>query len=110
MNMIMKLEREGKIAGTSFWSWQDLRQYTRVDPEMHDGILESGVVSESRQPRPEVYMELKRLFEGRPQFVSVEPRPSVLPLRRIPWATRSALLPVPLDEALAANVASVESI
>ena len=66
VNMIMKLERAGKIAGTSFWSWQDLRQYTRVDPEMHDGILESGVVSESRQPRSEVYMELKRLFEGRP--------------------------------------------
>jgi beta-glucuronidase len=103
VNMILKLEQEGKISGTSFWSWQDLRQYTRTDPEMHDGILESGVVSESREPRPEVYMELQRLFEGRPQFMPVEPRPSILPLRRIPWATRSALLPVPLSEALAAN-------
>jgi beta-glucuronidase len=103
VNMIMKLEQEGKISGTSFWSWQDLRQYTRADPEMHDGILESGVVTESREPRPEVYMELKRLFEGRPQFSLVEPRPAILPLRRIPWAAHSAFLPIPLDEALAAN-------
>jgi beta-glucuronidase len=104
VNMILKLEEEGKVAGTSFWSWQDLRQYTRDDPEMHDGILESGVVTESREPRPAVYMELKRLFEGRPQFAPVEPRPAILPLRRIPWGTRSTLSPVPLDEALAANV------
>jgi beta-glucuronidase len=103
VNMIMKLQQEGKISGTAFWAWQDLRQYTRVDPEMHDGILESGVVSESREPRPVVYMELQRLCEGRPQFASVEPRPSILPLRRIPWASRSQFFPVPLDETLAAN-------
>ncbi len=103
VNMILRLEQEGKISGTSFWSWQDLRQYTRVDPEMHDGILESGVVTESREPRPEAYMELKRLFEGRAQFATVEPRPAILPLRRIPWATRSEFLPIPLDEVLAAN-------
>jgi hypothetical protein len=103
VNMILKLEKEGKVAGTAFWSWQDLRQYTRDDPEMHDGILESGVVTESREPRPEVYKELKRLFEGRPQFAAVEPRPKILPLRRIPWTTRSTLTPVPLDQTLAAN-------
>jgi hypothetical protein len=106
VDMILKLELEGKISGTSFWSWQDLRQYTRVDSEMHDGILESGVVTESRQPRPEVYMELKRLFEGRPQFAVAEPRPVIVPLRRIPWAARSTFFPVPLDEALAANAAA----
>ena len=106
VNMILKLEQEGKVAGTSFWSWQDLRQYTRDDPEMHDGILESGAVTESREPRPAVCMELKRLFEGRPQFAALEPRPKMLPLRRIPWATRSPLTPVPLDGALAANAAA----
>jgi beta-glucuronidase len=106
VNMILKLEQEGKVAGTSFWSWQDLRQYTRDDPEMHDGILESGAVTESREPRPAVCMELKRLFEGRPQFAALEPRPTMLPLRRIPWATRSPLTPVPLDGALAANAAA----
>jgi beta-glucuronidase len=106
VNMLLKLEHEGKVAGTSFWSWQDLRQYTRDDPEMHDGILESGAVTESREPRPAVYAELKRLFEGRPQFAPVEPRPKMLPLRRTPWATRSTLTPVPLDGALAANVAA----
>ncbi len=109
VNMILRLEQEGKISGTSFWSWQDLRQYTRVDPEMHDGILESGVVTESREPRPEVYMELKRLFEGRPQFATVEPRPAILPLRRIPWAKRSEFLPIPLDEALTANTGAWEA-
>ncbi len=106
VNMLLKLEREEKVAGTSFWSWQDLRQYTRDDPEMHDGILESGAVTESREPRPEVCAELKRLFEGRPQFAPVEPTPKILPLRRIPWANRSTLTPVPLDGALAANGAA----
>ena len=106
VNMILKLEKEGKIAGAAFWSWQDLRQYTRDDAEMHDGILESGVVTESREPRPEVYKELQRLFEGRPQFAAVEPRPKFLPLRRIPWTKRSKLTPVPLDETLAANDAA----
>jgi len=103
VNMILKLEKEGKVAGTAFWSWQDLRQYTRDDPEMHDGILESGVVTESREPRPAVYLELKRLFAGRPQFAAVEPQPAIFPLRRIPWTTRSTLTPVPLDQTLAAN-------
>lgn len=103
VNMIMKLEKEGKLSGTSFWSWQDVRQYSRADPEMHDGILESGVVTESREPRSEVYMELKRLFEGRPQYPLVEPHPKVLPLRQIPWSARSALSPVPLDKVLVAN-------
>jgi beta-glucuronidase len=106
VNMILKLEKEGKVAGTSFWSWQDLRQYTRDDAEMHDGILESGAVTESREPRPAVCAELKRLFEGRPQFAAVLPRPTMLPLRRIPWATRSKLTPIPLDGALAANAAA----
>lgn len=103
VNMILKLEQEGKTSGTSFWSWQDLRQYTRVDSEMHDGILESGVVTESREPKSEVYMELKRLFEGRSQYATVVPRPAILPLRRIPWAARSTFLPIPLDDTLAAN-------
>jgi hypothetical protein len=51
-------------------------------------------------------MELKRLFEGRPQFAVAEPRLVILPLRRIPWVARSAFLPVPLDKTLAANAAA----
>ena len=106
VNMLLKLEKEGKVAGTSFWSWQDLRQYTRDDAEMHDGILESGAVTESREPRPVVCAELKRLFEGRPQFAPVEPRPAILPLRGIPWANRGTLTPISLDDALATNGAA----
>lgn len=103
VNMIINLEKEGKLAGTSFWSWQDVRQYSRDDSEVHNGILESGVVTESREPRNEVYMELKRLFEERPQYSPFEPRPTMLPLRQIPWAASDAMSIVPLDEVLAAN-------
>jgi len=59
---------------------------------MHDGILESGVVSESREPRPKCTWSYSGSLKA-PAVYAVEPRPSILPLRRIPWATRSALLP-----------------
>src|SRR2546430_13526276 len=48
-----------------FWSWQDLPQFSRIDPEMREGTLESGVVTEGREPRQMVHMELTRLFEQR---------------------------------------------
>src|SRR6202041_2527307 len=49
-------------SGTMFWSWQDLPQFSRIDDEMCNGILESGVVTEAREPRDVVSMELSRLF------------------------------------------------
>ncbi len=82
--LILDLVKSGKLAGHAFWSWQDMRQYSRLDWPTADGILMSGVVDESREVRPDLYMELSALFQGR----AVEPhppdtRPTVLPLK---WA------------------------
>jgi hypothetical protein len=56
--------QEGKIAGHAFWSWNDVRQYARIDWPTHDGILFSGVVTESREPYAELYTRLSRLFQN----------------------------------------------
>ena len=98
VNMILKLEQEGKISGTSFWSWQDLRQYTRVDPEMHDGVLESGVVTESREPRDLVVRELNRLFELR-RHVDQQPdsKPEEIPLKKPTWSKKKEFEPLDLQ-------------
>jgi hypothetical protein len=82
--LILELVKSGKLAGHAFWSWQDMRQYSRLDWPTADGILMSGVVNESREVRPDLYIELEALFQGR----AVEPRPpdtrpTVLPLK---WA------------------------
>src|SRR5262249_14536371 len=58
------LVSSGKLAGHSFWSWQDVRQYSGIDWPTADGILMSGVVTESREVRPDWYLELSALFQG----------------------------------------------
>ena len=68
-----------------------MRQYSRIDAEMRDGVLESGVVTEGREPREVPYLELSRLFQGR--WHENEPaatRPEVLPLKWSPWAYKSS--------------------
>jgi hypothetical protein len=97
VDMILELQERQALAGTVFWSWQDLPQYTRIDPEMRNGILESGVVTESRQPRQEIVIELSRLWEGR-RSVSLPraQRPELVPLRQTPWAPGAQLDPVDL--------------
>jgi hypothetical protein len=67
-----------------------MRQYSRIDWEMRDGILESGVVTEGREPRQVPYLELSRLFEGRRH--ETEPaatRPQLVPLKGSPWSRKS---------------------
>jgi hypothetical protein len=79
-----------RLAGHVFWSWQDMRQYSRIDAEMRDGVLESGVVTEGREPREVPYLELSRLYEGRRhESAPAATRPEVLPLKWSPWAYRS---------------------
>jgi beta-glucuronidase len=82
--------QEGKIAGHAFWSWNDLRQYARIDWPTHDGILFSGVVTESREPYAELYMRLNRLFQHQREHpesakmghdVPDSNEPTVIPLR-----------------------------
>ena len=50
VDKLVHLVEGGELAGHMFWSWQDMRQYSRIDGEMRDGILESGVVTEWREP------------------------------------------------------------
>ncbi len=97
VDRLMDLVETKRLAGHSFWSWQDLRQYSRIDEEMHHGVLESGVVTESREPRHVPYMELSRLFEGRrPAETPASTKPMVLPLQRIPWDRNSSFVCVDL--------------
>ncbi len=95
---LMDLIEAKVLAGHSFWSWEDMRQYSRVDEEMQDGILESGVVTESREPRQLPYMELARLFGGRHEAEKPgNRRAKVLPLRSIPWDRNSRFTPLDLQ-------------
>jgi hypothetical protein len=70
---------------------------------MRDGVLESGVVTEARDPREAVWADLSRLFAGQkrggPQeHVDVDrDRLTVLPLRSNPFASRSAFHNVDLQ-------------
>ena len=90
-----------ELAGHSFWSWQDMREYTRVDPEMQDGILKSGVVTEDREPRPFVYTELARLCQGNPhEELPVDERPRVLPLRQANWTSNGKFEPLDLQKSV----------
>jgi len=96
------IERHG-LAGAMFWSWQDIREYSRIDGEMRGGVLESGVVTEMRELREPIARELTRLFERRRQAkekVASESEsgvqnelnrpppewPGVMPLRVVPFA------------------------
>jgi hypothetical protein len=99
VDSLLDLVEAGKLAGHSFWSWMDVREYTRGDAEMEKGVLQSGVVTESREPRPEVYMELERLMEGRRHVhVSGEMIPERIPFRSITWSGTSEFAAIPLDE------------
>jgi hypothetical protein len=84
VDLLLELEAEGKLSGCSFWEWADMRQYSREEIATLNGILEEGVVTESREPRADVYLELERLFEGQryPEHPA-NASPTVLPLR---WA------------------------
>ena len=57
--------RSGAVTGHAFWSWNDVREYSRIDWPTFDGILFSGVVTESRSPRAELYERFIRLFQNR---------------------------------------------
>ena len=84
-DLILDLVESRRLAGHVFWSWNDLRQYSRIDWPTRDGILLSGVVTEAREVRPDWYLRLTGLFQGRPEEVSpVDIRPRVIPLRRMP--------------------------
>ena len=90
VDRLLDLIDSHRLAGHVFWSWQDMRQYTRIDGEMRDGILESGVVTEGREPRQVPYLELSRLFAGRRhENQPTAARPLLIPLKWSPWSRKS---------------------
>lgn len=98
VDRLIDLVDAGLLSGHVFWSWQDMRQYSRIDGEMRHGVLESGVVTESREPRDVVYLELARLYQQR-RHVDVEPdiKPEIVPLRWTPWLRGSSFTPIDLQ-------------
>ncbi len=98
VDRMLDLIEAHQLAGHVFWSWQDMRQYSRIDGEMRNGVLESGVVTEGREPRDVVYLELARLFAGR-RHDGEQPsvRPQVLPLKRITWSRGNHFQPLDLQ-------------
>ena len=91
VDRLIDLIETHRLAGTVFWSWQDMRQYSRIDDEMRDAVLESGVVTENREPRTVPYMELTRLFELRRSDTEPAPtRPTIVPLKWSPgkWGAK----------------------
>ena len=98
VDALLALQASSQLAGTSFWSWQDVPEFSRIDPEMRKGILESGVVTEAREPRPRVVMELRRFFEGRAETPPPHSEaPEFIPLRHTPWAPGSVVSAIELD-------------
>jgi len=90
VDRLIDLVETGELSGHMFWSWQDMRQYSRIDGEMRDGILESGVVTESREPRDVVTMELTRLFELRRHAIEQpDAAPELVPLKWAPWSKKN---------------------
>jgi hypothetical protein len=98
VDRLLDLIETHRLAGHVFWSWQDMRQYSRIDGEMRDGVLESGVVTEGREPREVPYMQLSRLFEGRRhENVPAATRPVVVPLKWSVWTRKSKFSAVDLQ-------------
>jgi len=98
VDSLIELQKSKRLAGTAFWSWQDLPQFSRIDAEMRNGILESGIVTQAREPREPVVMELRRLCEQReseqPSNVAA---PEILPLRKVPWSPSRAFKSIDLS-------------
>src|SRR5215469_5045257 len=104
VDRLIDLVESGELSGHVFWSWQDMRQYSRIDGEMRDGVLESGVVTEAREPRDVVYLELSRLFQLRKHDVQEsDAEPQLVPLRWTPWFRNNTFAPVDLQEIVSSS-------
>jgi hypothetical protein len=95
---ILELMENDRLAGEMFFSWNDFPEFMRTDGEMVDGICESGVVSESREQRDQVYSQVSLLFQGRYQQTNTYSLPLMIePLRRTPWTSGRRFVPVDLQ-------------
>jgi hypothetical protein len=88
---LLEQTEAGNVAGHVFWSWNDMRQYTREDWATRDGILLSGVVTEDRNIREPMYSRLATLFAGRREVRQdrAPDAPQVLPLAWAPFTPGS---------------------
>ncbi|MDI7275967.1 MAG: glycoside hydrolase family 2 TIM barrel-domain containing protein, partial [Anaerolineae bacterium] len=100
VDQLLDLVDAGQLAGHAFWSWNDIPQFTRICCEMHRGILESGVVTETRRPRPPMVAQLTRLFQGRRE----RGRPQCALTSGYPWSAGAHFTPLDL-QALVASAA-----
>ncbi len=98
--------RSGKVSGHAFWSWNDVREYSRIDWPTFDGILFSGVVTESRNPRPELYERFIRLFQNQEEHpgsssigleIPFRQKPDPVPLRLPVVRSRANAQPVEIQ-------------
>jgi hypothetical protein len=98
VDRLLDLVDSHQLAGHVFWGWNDMRQYTRIDWEMRDAVLESGVATEERELRAVPYMELSRLFEERRHVVEpADTQAREAPLRWTPWSRKNTFLPLDLQ-------------
>lgn len=98
---IIRLIAEGRLAGHAFWSWADLPEFSREGEENKEGILVSGVVTEARHIRPNVYSALAELFRDVPAASPVPSRaPEVLKPSLAPLDSSAGFLPISLQEAV----------
>ena len=98
VDILIELATTKQMAGHSYWEWADMMEFSRTGWMLHDGVLGEGVVTQSREPREEVHMELGRLFEGRLEAREQESiRPTVIPLQRSVASFESKFTPVDLQ-------------
>lgn len=106
---ILKLMEKDQLAGEMFFSWNDFPEFSRIDGEMVDGICESGIVSESREQREQVFSQISLLFQGRYQQANTRSLPLLVePLRRTPWTSGHRCEPIDL-QALAEGAPAQQS-
>lgn len=95
---LLDLVEQGKISGHMFWSWNDVPEFTREIWATIDGILISGVVTESRELREPIYSRLAALFNGRREVPRApQPKATVLPLRSVPFSPGASFQSVDLQ-------------
>ncbi len=90
----LDLIEDGKLAGHCLWSWQDLPEFGRIDGEMCEGILESGVVTQDRRDKPDIVAVMERLFRQERKAPS---RPEYSVPGCTPWTGNSRFMPVCLQ-------------
>jgi len=95
---ILDLMGKNRLAGEMFFSWNDFLEFARVDGEMLDGLCQSGVVTERREQRQQVFSQLSLLFQGRYQQLNTRSLPLIVePLRQVPWSSGQRFASVDLQ-------------